>query len=50
MTFINKPVPFQWTDDDIVRDYNKYQDKKKVAAIWGIAVKEVNVILKRQKD
>ena len=49
MTFINKPVPSQWTDDDVVSDFNKYQNKKKVAAIWGIGVKEVNDILKRNK-
>ncbi|WP_313069882.1 hypothetical protein [Lacrimispora sp.] len=47
--FINKPIPHEWTHDDIIRDYEKCQDKKKVAAIWRISVKEVNEVLKQVK-
>lgn len=44
--FMNEPIVYNWTDKDIIQEYEKYQDKKKVAAIWKITVKEVNEILK----
>lgn len=47
---MNEPILYEQTDADIISDYNKYKDKKKVAAIWEITVKEVTDILKRIKD
>lgn len=48
--YMNAPVEYNWTDEDIVREYNKCQDKKSVAKIYCITVKEVTEILKRSKD
>lgn len=28
---INEPIDHKWTPEDVVEDYRKYQDKKKVA-------------------
>lgn len=47
--YMNKPIPYEWTNEDIIKEYEKCQDKKKVAFIWGISVKEVNEILKQRK-
>lgn len=46
--FMNEPVLYTRTDEDIIKEYDKWQDKKKVAAIWGITVKEVTEILKQK--
>lgn len=48
--YMNMPVECEWTDEDIVREYNKCQDKKSVAKMYCIPVKEVTEILKRRKD
>lgn len=45
---INKPVDHKWTSEDVVGDYRKYQDKKKVAKIYGITTKEVTQIIKEK--
>ena len=47
--FMNKPVNYEWTKEDIIREYYKCQDKKKVARIYCISVGEVTEILKRSK-
>lgn len=43
---MNKPIDHKWTYEDVVNDYRKYQDKKKVAKIYGITPKEVIQIIK----
>ena len=43
---INEPIDHKWTPEDVVEDYRKYQDKKKVAKIYGITAKEVAQIIK----
>lgn len=45
--YMNKPVDRVWNDQDVVSEYQKCQDKRKVSRIFGISVKEINVILKR---
>lgn len=47
--FMNEPIPYLWSEPDIIQEYEKCQDKKKVAAIWGISVKEVGEILNRRR-
>ena len=47
--YMNAPVGYQWTDQDIVNEYHRCQDKKQVAKIYSISVKEVTEILKRNK-
>ena len=48
--YMNKPVAHDWTEEDIVNEYEKIQDKKKVARIYCISTKEVTEILKQKKD
>lgn len=43
---MNKPVEHNWTEEDVVSEYKKYNDKKKVAKIYCITTKQVNEILK----
>lgn len=45
--YMNKPVDRVWNDQDVVSEYQKYQDKRKISRIFDIAVKDVNAILKR---
>lgn len=47
-TFINPPIPYVFTDDDIRKEYEIIKDKKKVAAVYLISVKEVTRILKNE--
>ncbi|EHG33216.1 hypothetical protein HMPREF9467_00827 [ [[Clostridium] clostridioforme 2_1_49FAA] len=43
---MNKPVEYDWTEEDIIAEYVKIKDKKKVAKIFCITVKQVSEILK----
>lgn len=45
--YMNKPVDCVWNDQDVVSEYQKCQDKRKVSRIFDIAVKDINAILKR---
>lgn len=47
-TFINPPIPYIYTDDDIRKEFEIIKDKKKVAAVYLIPVKEVTRILKNE--
>lgn len=47
--YINPPIDYQWTDQDIVNGYRRCQDKKQVAKMYLVSVKEVTEILKRNK-
>lgn len=44
---MNKPIDCAWNDQDVVTEYQKYQDKRKVSRIFDITVKDINAILKR---
>ena len=44
---MNKPVDHEWSDHDVLADYQLYGDKRKVARIYDITVAEINKILKR---
>lgn len=46
---MNPPVDYEFTDQDIINEYKTIKDKKKVAAIYGIAVSEVAKILNNAK-
>lgn len=48
--YMNKPIDHNWTKEDIVKEYERIKDKKKVAKIYCITTKEVTEILKRKKD
>lgn len=43
---MNKPVEYNWTDEDVIVEYEKYNDKRKVAKIFCITTKRINDILK----
>lgn len=45
--YMNEPVEQNWTENDIIEEYEKYKDKKKVAKIYGITTQQVTEILKR---
>lgn len=45
--YMNKPVDRVWNDQDVVAEYQRYQDKCKVSRIFDITVKDINAILKR---
>lgn len=45
---INPPVDYEFTDHDIVNEFVKVGDKKKVAAIYKIPVAQVTEILKKK--
>ena len=45
--FMNEPIEQNWTENDIIEEYEKYKDKKKVAKIYGITTQQVTEILKR---
>ena len=44
---MNEPIEYSWTDQDIVAEYHKWRDKRKVSRIYGVPVLEINKILKR---
>ncbi|WP_207748723.1 hypothetical protein [Mediterraneibacter gnavus] len=48
--FMNEPVEQNWTEEDIVEEFEKYKDKKKVAKIYGITTQQVTEILKRKRS
>lgn len=43
--YMNKPVEYNWTEEDIIAEYVKIKDKKKVAKIFCITTRQVNEIL-----
>lgn len=48
--FMNEPVEYNWTENDVIEEFEKYKDKKMIEKIYDITVKEVTEILKRIKD
>lgn len=44
---MNKPVDYNWTDEEIIAEYEKYNDKKGISKMFCITMKQVNVIFKR---
>lgn len=47
--YMNKPVDHSWIEEDIVKEYERIKEKKKVARIYCISTKEVTEILKQKK-
>lgn len=46
-SYMNEPIDHEWNDQDVVAEYQKCQDKRKVSRIFDITVKDINAILKR---
>lgn len=44
---MNRPLDYVWDDQDVIIEYQKYQDKRKASRIFDITVKEINEILRR---
>lgn len=45
--YMNKPIDHFWTDQDVIEEYYKWGDKRKVSRIYDIPIKDINQILKR---
>ena len=45
--FMNLPIEYKWTEEDIASEFKKVRNKKYVADIYLIPVSEVTKILKR---
>lgn len=45
--YMNSPIEREWTDHDVITEYQRYYDKRKVARIYNISVKDLNQILKK---
>ena len=45
--FMNTHIEYNWTENDIIEEFEKYKDKKKLAKIYGVTVQQVTEILKR---
>lgn len=48
--FMNEPVDYDWTESDILKEYDKYQSKKVVAQRFLLTVKAVTEILKKHNS
>lgn len=46
---MNEPIEYSWTDQDVLAEYRKWEDKRKVSRIFDIPVSEINKILKRNE-
>lgn len=46
--YMNEPLEYTWTEADVVKEYQKCKDKKKVAGIFCITTKDVATILKNK--
>ena len=45
--YMNAPVQLEWTDKDVLEDFEKYHDKIAVSRRFSIPVSQVSEILKR---
>ena len=45
--YMNAPEASNWAFEDIIKEYMRFRNTRKVLKIWGITVKEVNEILKQ---
>lgn len=48
--YMNDPVDYDWSDDEIRKEYNKYPNKKSITKAFRITTKELNRILAEQPD
>ena len=46
--YMNKPVDYEFTDNDIIMEYKRFGDVKRVAAVFCVEVKAVKQILKKE--
>lgn len=44
--YMNEPMEHEVTDEDIVKEYLRFMDVKKVSKIWQIKTSEVKKILR----
>lgn len=47
MEYINEPINADWTEKDMMEDFDRYKDKKIIARRYCITVKEVTEIFKK---
>lgn len=46
--YMNEPENYTFTDEDVVKEYQQYNDIKRVAAVYCIDTKSVRQILKKE--
>lgn len=44
--YMNPPVDYEWTEEDVVKEYLRTKNKKRTARISCLSVSEVTKILK----
>ena len=47
--FMNPPIEYDWTEEDIVIEFKKVGDKKSVSKIYLISITDVTKMLKKYK-
>ncbi len=47
--FMNEPKNIEWNDEDIMKDFRTYNDKKIVAKRYNVTVKEITEIIRRNE-
>lgn len=47
--FMNPPVDYDWTEEDIVNEFKKTGNKKSVSKIYLISISDVTKTLKKHK-
>lgn len=45
---MNEPVEYTWSDEEIIKEYERIRNKRKVAKIFGITVPKLSMILKKK--
>ncbi|MDR1505348.1 MAG: hypothetical protein LBT43_23120 [Prevotella sp.] len=48
--YMNKPVNWVFTDEDIIKEYQRFNDIKRVAAAFCLDNKTVRQILKKEGE
>lgn len=46
---MNEPKNIEWNDEDIMKDFRTYNDKKIVAKRYNVTVKEITEIIRRNE-
>lgn len=45
--YMNEPVDYTFTDEDVIKEYQKFSDVKRTAEIFCLNSKSVKEVLKR---
>lgn len=48
--YMNEPVDYEFTDEDVVKEYKRFGDIKRTASVFCIDGKTVKQILKEKRE